>query len=92
MGKGKRGRDEVDTYAEDDFVENDDGNAPKKKTKKATPSKGGKKSIDEKSWEVSFPSSKHTHLALTSSIAILWKTAQTIWCERIQGSDAHSNW
>ncbi|KAF8865081.1 hypothetical protein BDZ45DRAFT_736723 [Acephala macrosclerotiorum] len=53
MGKGKRGHDEVDTYAEDDFVENDDGNTPKKKTKKAAPSKGGKKSVDEKSWELS---------------------------------------
>lgn len=51
MGKTpKRGRDET-TYEEDDFVENDDGNAPKpKKTKKAA---AGSKSRDEnKSWEV----------------------------------------
>jgi len=53
MVKGKRGRDEVDTYEEDDFVENDDGSAPKKKTKKAAASKGAKKAVEEKSWELS---------------------------------------
>lgn len=56
MAKGKRVHDEVDTgtYEEDDFVENDDGSAPKKKTKKAAPTKAGKKSsVEEKSWEVS---------------------------------------
>jgi len=38
MGKStKRGRDET-TYEEDDFVENDDGNAPKSKKTKKGPS------------------------------------------------------
>ncbi|PBP16565.1 transcriptional Coactivator p15 [Diplocarpon rosae] len=46
---GKRGHQEVDTYAEDDFVENDDGGAPKtKKTKKASSS-----SNEDKFWELS---------------------------------------
>ncbi|KAK2625283.1 hypothetical protein QTJ16_005652 [Diplocarpon rosae] len=46
---GKRGHQEVDTYAEDDFVENDDGGAPKaKKTKKASSSSG-----EDKFWELS---------------------------------------
>ncbi len=36
---GKRGRDEAGTYEADDFVEDDDGSAPKsKKSKKAAPS------------------------------------------------------
>lgn len=51
MGKtSKRGHEEVDTYEEDDFVENDDGSARKgKKSKKAQAS-----SEDEnKFWEVS---------------------------------------
>jgi hypothetical protein len=40
---GKRGRDEADTYEADDFVEDDDGSAPKsKKSKKAAPSGGSK--------------------------------------------------
>ncbi|KAG4438702.1 hypothetical protein IFR05_005829 [Cadophora sp. M221] len=52
MGKaGKRGHDEVDTYEEDDFVENDDGAAPKtKKTKKAAQSTSD--DLD-KFWEIS---------------------------------------
>lgn len=52
MGKaGKRGHDEVDTYEEDDFVENDDGAARKtKKTKKAAQSTSD--DLD-KFWEVS---------------------------------------
>ncbi|CAL3971345.1 unnamed protein product [Diplocarpon coronariae] len=46
---GKRGHEEVDTYAEDDFVENDDGTAPKiKKTKKESSSSKG-----DKFWELS---------------------------------------
>ncbi|KAI6712039.1 hypothetical protein JHW43_005396 [Diplocarpon mali] len=46
---GKRGHEEVDTYAEDDFVENDDGAAPKiKKTKKESSSSKG-----DKFWELS---------------------------------------
>lgn len=51
MARGKRGHDEVDTYEEDDFVENDDGSAPKKKTKKGAASKSAQ-AIEEKSWEV----------------------------------------
>jgi hypothetical protein len=51
MARGKRGHDEVGTYEEDDFVENDDGSA-KKKTKKGAASKGAKR-IEEKSWAVS---------------------------------------
>ncbi|KAL5321803.1 hypothetical protein ACEPPN_009766 [Leptodophora sp. 'Broadleaf-Isolate-01'] len=52
MGKaGKRGHDEVDTYEEDDFVENDDGAARKtKKTKKAAQSTSD--DLD-KFWEIS---------------------------------------
>ena len=39
----KRGRDEADTYEADDFVEDDDGSAPKsKKSKKAAPSSSSK--------------------------------------------------
>ncbi|PVH80720.1 PC4-domain-containing protein [Cadophora sp. DSE1049] len=51
MGKaGKRGHDEVDTYEEDDFVENDDGAARKTmKTKKAESSGNDQ----EKVWELS---------------------------------------
>lgn len=50
MGKaGKRSHDEVDTYEEDDFVENDDGAARKtKKTKKAEFNSDDQ----EKFWEV----------------------------------------
>lgn len=49
---GKRGREEVDADL-DDFIEDDDGNAPKsKKSKKAQGSKSSSKSAD-KSWEVS---------------------------------------
>jgi hypothetical protein len=49
---GKRGREEVDADL-DDFIEDDDGNAPKsKKSKKAQGSKTSSKSAD-KSWEVS---------------------------------------
>jgi hypothetical protein len=52
---GKRGRKEVEADL-DDFVEDDDGNAPKsKKSKKAQGSKTSSKSAD-KWWEVSlFP-------------------------------------
>ena len=40
---GKRGRDEADTYEADDFVEDDDGSAPKsKKSKKTAPSSSSK--------------------------------------------------
>jgi hypothetical protein len=40
---GKRSRDEADTYEADDFVEDDDGSAPKsKKSKKAAPPSSGK--------------------------------------------------
>merc|ERR1711977_720864 len=51
MGKaGKRSHDEVDTYEEDDFVENDDGAARKtKKTKKAEFNSDDQ----EKFWELS---------------------------------------
>ncbi|KAH7419886.1 transcriptional Coactivator p15-domain-containing protein [Cadophora sp. MPI-SDFR-AT-0126] len=51
MGKaGKRGHDEVDTYEEDDFVENDDGAARKtKKTKSAASSSNDQ----DKFWELS---------------------------------------
>ncbi|PMD57021.1 PC4-domain-containing protein [Hyaloscypha bicolor E] len=39
----KRGRDEADTYEADDFVEDDDGSAPKsKKSRKAAPSSSSK--------------------------------------------------
>ena len=50
MGKaGKRSHDEVDTYEEDDFVENDDGAARKtKKTKKTELNSDDQ----EKFWEV----------------------------------------
>lgn len=50
MGKaGKRGHNEVDTYEEDDFVENDDGAARKtKKTKKTQLSSDD----TDKFWEV----------------------------------------
>ncbi|KAH7350901.1 transcriptional Coactivator p15-domain-containing protein [Rhexocercosporidium sp. MPI-PUGE-AT-0058] len=53
MGKtGKRAHDEVDTYEEDDFVENDDGAARKtKKTKKAAAQSSGDDL--EKFWEAS---------------------------------------
>jgi hypothetical protein len=48
---GKRGRKEVD-IDEDDFIENDDGYAPKsKKSKKAQGSKSSSEGAD-KSWEV----------------------------------------
>ena len=53
MAKGKRGHEEVDTYEEDDFVENDDGAAvPKKKTKKAPAVKGNVKKDEDNSWRV----------------------------------------
>jgi hypothetical protein len=49
----KRGRDEVDTYEADDFVEADDGSARKsKKTKKAANASGGKS--ESKFFEVAF--------------------------------------
>lgn len=50
MGKGKRGHGEVDTYEEDDFVENDDG-AAKKKTKTKSASGSGS---EDKFWEASY--------------------------------------
>lgn len=65
MAKGKRGRDEVDTYEEDDFVENDDGSAaPKKKAKKGPAGKAAKKAVEENSWQVgldqlSFADTRH---------------------------------
>ncbi|CZT02763.1 uncharacterized protein RAG0_09782 [Rhynchosporium agropyri] len=47
---GKRGHEEVNTYEEDDFVENDDGAAPKsKKTKKAQSSSDDAENF----WELS---------------------------------------
>jgi hypothetical protein len=54
MGKfGKRGRDEIETYDSDGgFVSNDDGNAPKKKTKKAQTGTKGKGDSENKFWEV----------------------------------------
>lgn len=54
MGKaGKRGHDEVDTYEEDDFVENDDGAARKsKKTKKVQSISGHGSGGEDKFWEV----------------------------------------
>ncbi len=52
MGRSKRVHE--DTYEEDAFVENDDGNAPPnpKKAKKAAPGKSGQKTVEKKSWEV----------------------------------------
>jgi hypothetical protein len=48
----KRGREEAEADL-DDFIEDDDGNAPKsKKSKKAQGSKSSSKGAD-KSWEVS---------------------------------------
>jgi len=50
---GKRGREEADADL-DDFIEDDDGNAPKsKKSKKAQGSKSSSKGGADKSWEVS---------------------------------------
>lgn len=50
----KRGRDEGDTYEADDFVEDDDGRAPKsKKSKKAAPPSSSKSK--NKFFEVSSP-------------------------------------
>jgi len=57
MARGKRGHEEVDTYESDDFVENDDGNAPRsKKSKKSKKSQGSNKAhgdSEKKFWEVS---------------------------------------
>jgi len=40
---GKRGRDQINDYEADDFVEDDEGSAPKtKKTKKASASSSSK--------------------------------------------------
>ncbi len=52
MGRtGKRGYEEVDTYEEDDFVENDDGAA--RKTKKTKNVQSSSKGVDQdKYWEV----------------------------------------
>lgn len=51
---GKRGREESETYNSDGgFVSNDDGNAPKKKSKKAQAEQKSKiQDSDEKFWEV----------------------------------------
>jgi hypothetical protein len=50
----KRGRDEGDTYEADDFVEDDDGRAPKsKKSRKAAPPSSSKSK--NKFFEVSSP-------------------------------------
>jgi len=52
---GKRGREEAETYDSDGgFVSNDDGNAPKKKSRKEQAAPQSKaKAGDEKIWEVS---------------------------------------
>ncbi|KAL2071354.1 hypothetical protein VTL71DRAFT_12589 [Oculimacula yallundae] len=47
---GKRGHEEVDTYEEDDFVENDDGAARRSKKTKKVQSSGDD---TEKFWELS---------------------------------------
>ena len=53
MGKsGKRGREEAETYDSDGgFVSNDEGTAPKKKSKVTTNSKGNEESTF---WEVCY--------------------------------------
>jgi hypothetical protein len=85
MGKStKRGRDET-TYEEDDFVENDDGNAPKsKKTKKGPSSKS-----EAKNWEVKLLlTTWEMEIEANDEPALLRSDTKTCRGLRIQGHEA----
>lgn len=77
MGKpAKRGR-EVDTYEEDDFVENDDGEAPKsKKTKKAAAASSSGAKVEDKTWTVT-TSSLRCKLPLLICCLVVFRSQPT---------------
>ncbi len=83
MARGKRAREEVDSYESDGgFVEEDDAPKSKKMKKAQSSSKSAASSKskgdgENKFWEVSHFKSNTSNSTLMSSLAILWPPAPT---------------